>query len=248
MSKEILNEKNCLITGATGTLGQCLAKRFAQDSCNLFLTSRSLDKLHNLKIELESINPTIKIFCEAYDLKNDNDINKLVKKAQQEFEAIDILINNAGIFEVKSILDTTVEDFNSMFNINIRAPFLLSKALCKDMIKKRWGRIINIGSTAAYNGFKHHSLYSASKHAILGFSRSLHEELKNDGVRVFCVSTGPLISKMGKIVAEKSNFNFNSFIEPEEVAEYISFAVSFNKEMISEEIRLHMLKEHVEQH
>ena len=245
MKKNILNKKNCLITGATGTLGLCLAKYFAKNGCNLFLTSRSIDKLQNLKEELESIIPDIKIFYEAGDLENDSDIYKIIKKAQQEFETIDILINNAGMFEVKSLLDTPAEDFNTLFNINVRAPFILSKELCKDMIKKRWGRIINIGSTAAYNGWADTALYCASKHAILGFSRSLYEELKSDGVRVFCISPGTLVSKMGELVEEKFNLIPGTFIDPEEMAESIAFAIAYDKEMISKEIRLDRIQESI---
>jgi len=133
-----------------------------------------------------------------------------------------------------------------MFSINVRATLIFCKELCKDMIKKRWGRIINIGSVGSYNGWADTAIYCASKHAILGFSRSLYEELKNYNVRVFCVSPGTLVSEMGKLVTEKFKLRQDTFIEPDEMAEYIAFSISFNKEMISKEIRLDRIQESIE--
>lgn len=239
MKNRLFQNKNCLITGATGGLGESIAKLLAKQGSNIFLTSRRQKKLQELKKEIDSISDSNKIFCEPCDLSKLNEINKLVRIIRKKCNSIDILINSAGIFLIKPLSESTVEEFDQCFNVNIRAPFLLCKEFSKDMIKKKWGRIINIGSSSSYAGFKNGSIYCASKHSLLGFSRALYNELKEYNIRTFCVSPGSLKTKMGKLSKDQ---NFETFLNPDEVADYILFVISFDKEMMSEEVRLNRIK------
>lgn len=240
MSKyEILENQNCFITGATGGLGRCIAMKMAENKCNLFLTSTSVPKLKDLKKEIESLyGDEIKIYYGHGDLNKINDIKKVISQAREKIHTIDILVNCAGIFVVKSIFASNLDDFDATFNLNIRAPFLFCREFSQDMIKKRWGRIINIGSSSAYAGSRDTSLYCASKHALLGFSRALHDELKKNGIRTFCVSPSGLKTEMGKLIR---NQNYDTFINPKEIADYVAFICSFDGEMISDEIRLNRM-------
>jgi len=230
---QILCGKNCLITGATGGLGKEIAKEFAKNGCNLFLTGRNNDKLNSLKNELE--NDQIKIDFEDADLSDDGEIQKLIEKVKNTFVNIDILVNCAGVFPVKLLSDSTVEDFEKCFGVNVKAAFVLCKEFSQGMISKKWGRIINIASSSAYAGFKNTSIYCSSKHALLGLSRSLHSELKEHNVRTFCVSPGSIKTPMGKSVIGQ---NYETFLNPNEIAELIVRLVSFDNEMISQEIQL----------
>ena len=235
---QILCGKNCLITGATGGLGKEIAKEFAKNGCNLFLTGRNNDKLNSLKNELE--NDQIKIDFEDADLSDDSEIQKLIEKVKNTFVNIDILVNCAGVFPVKLLSDSTVEDFEKCFGVNVKAAFVLCKEFSQGMISKKWGRIINIASSGAYNGRSKTVVYRASKHALLGLSRSLHSELKEYNVRTFCVSPGPIKTSMGHDIIKNENPDerFDSFMNPNEIAEFIVYLVSFDNEMVSEEIRL----------
>ena len=230
---QILCGKNCLITGATGGLGKEIAKEFAKNGCNLFLTGRNNDKLNSLKNELE--NDQIKIDFEDADLSDDGEIQKLIEKVKNTFVNIDILVNCAGVFPVKLLSDSTIEDFEKCFGVNVKAAFVLCKEFSQGMISKKWGRIINIASSSAYAGFKNTSIYCSSKHALLGLSRSLHSELKEHNVRTFCVSPGSIKTPMGKSVIGQ---NYETFLNPNEIAELIVRLVSFDNEMISQEIQL----------
>jgi short-subunit dehydrogenase len=230
---QILCGKNCLITGATGGLGKEIAKEFAKNGCNLFLTGRNNDKLNSLKNELE--NDQIKIDFEDADLSDDGEIQKLVEKVRGVFANIDILVNCAGVFPVKLLSDSTIEDFEKCFGVNVKAAFVLCKEFSQGMISKKWGRIVNIASSSAYAGFKNTSIYCSSKHALLGLSRSLHSELKEHNVRTFCVSPGSIKTPMGKSVIGQ---NYETFLNPNEIAELIVRLVSFDNEMISQEIQL----------
>lgn len=235
----VLNNKNCLITGATGGLGQEIAKRLIHDNCNLFLTGQSRTKLQKLKNDLDSIKTSdSKVsYCEG-DLRKQNHVKKIITKVRRDFNHIDVLINCAGIFHSKPISQSTIQDFDNILGVNIRAPFLLCKEFSKDMISKKWGRIVNIGSSSSYSGFKNGSIYCSSKHALLGLSRSMFNELKEHGVRTYVISPGSIKTKMGKLSKDQ---NYETFLDPSEVAKYVEFVISFDDDLVSEEIRLNRI-------
>jgi short-subunit dehydrogenase len=235
---QTLHSKNCLITGATGGLGKEIAKEFAKNGCNLFLTAQNKEKLNLLKNELELNQNSIKIDFEAVDLSSTHQIQKLVERTKNSFSHIDILVNCAGIFPVKPLSDSMIDDFDKCFDINIKSAFILCKEFSKEMVSKKWGRIVNIGSSSSYNGFKNTSIYCSSKHALLGLSRSLHDELKEHNIRTFCVSPGSTKTSMGKRVIGQ---NYDTFMDPKEIAEFIVYIISFDKEMVSEEIKLNRI-------
>ena len=234
MNWGLLKNKNCFITGATGGIGRELAKILAGKNCNLFLTGRNEKKLNQLKKELETDNE-VKVGYQPGDLTNLEDIKKIIKKTREIFDSIDILINSAGIFISKSIQQSTIEDFENCFNVNIRAAFLFCKEFSQDMTRNKWGRIVNVGSSSSYEGFKNGSIYCASKHSILGLSRALNNELKDNNVRTYCVSPGSTKTDMGRLSNDQ---DFNTFLDPKEVAEFITFLILFDKEMIIDETRL----------
>jgi len=230
-------KKNCLIVGASGGIGNEITKKIAEQNYNLFLIGKNKSKLLKLKKEIKKDDIIVEI--ESVDLTNEKQIDKSIKKIRKTFGKIDILINTSGLFLIKSIDKTTIEEFEESFKINVRAPFIFSKEFSKDMKKSKWGRIVNIGSSSAYNGFKNSTAYCSSKHALLGFSRALFSELKEDNVRVYSISPGSTQTKMGKLSKDQK---FETFLKPKEIAEYVEFVISFDKQLISEEIRLNRMK------
>ncbi len=240
ISSSIIKGKNCFISGATGGLGKSIATELVLNQCNLFLTSTKKTKLKKLKKELSAVNSDIIINYDVCDLRKLNDVKKIIKKFRSTMGNCDILINCAGILPIKSLSKTLVSDYDSCFNVNVKAPFLLSKEFSNDMKKKKWGRIVNIGSSSSYDGFSETSIYSASKHAILGFSRSIQKELKSYGIRTCCISPGSIKTKMGKQIKGQ---NYSTFINPKEIAEAILNLIQFDKEMMIPEIRLDRIEQ-----
>ena len=230
-------KKNCLIIGASGGIGNAITKKLAEQNFNLFLIGKNENKLLKLKKEVE--NEKIDVKIESVDLTNEKQIERSIKKIRKTFGKIDILINTPGSFLIKSIEKTSIEEFDEIFKINVRAPFISSKEFSKDMKKSKWVRIVNIGSSSAYNGFKNSIVYCSSKHALLGFSRALFSELKENNIRVYSISPGSTQTKMGRL---SKNQKFETFLKPEEIAEYVEFVISFDKQLISEEIRLNRMK------
>jgi short-subunit dehydrogenase len=229
-------KKNCVIVGASGGIGNAITKKLAEQNYNLFLIGKNKNKLLKLKKEIEKNN--IKVEIESVDLTNEKQINQSIKKIRKTFEKVDILINTSGIFLIKSIDKTTIENFERSFKINVRAPFIFSKEFSKDMKKSKWGRIVNIGSSSAYNGFKNSTAYCSSKHALLGFSRALFSELKENNIRVYSISPGSTQTEMGKLSKDQK---FETFLKPKEIADYVEFVISFDNQLITEEIRLNRI-------
>jgi short-subunit dehydrogenase len=240
LRNKIFEGKRCIITGATGGLGKQIAKEFAQAGCNLFLTGRSNEKLELLKNELKTENEGIEIFYCSSNLTKIESVTNLIENIREKFSSIDVLINCAGNFPVKSLSESTIEEYDSCMNLNVRAPFVLSKEFSKDMIKNEWGRIVNIASSGAYNGLKNTSIYRSSKHALLGLTRSLTNELKEFNVRTYCFSPGPMKTEMGKEIINKENHNekFETFMQTNEIAEFLIFVISFENNLIAPEIRM----------
>ena len=241
MENSILKSKNCLITGATGGLGKEIAIELAKRGVNLFLTSKKQD-LQKLQLEIKKNNNEIIIEYQCVDLRHDNGVKTLIENVHEKFSSIDILINCAGENHRKPLSESTIEEYDSCMNLNVRVPFVLSKEFSKDMIKNKWGRIVNIASSSAHNGFKNAAVYCTSKHALLGLSRTLFAELKNQNVRTFCVSPGSMKTRMAKedegLLAEH---DYSTFMDPNEVAEFITKIISYDNEMVSQEINLSRL-------
>jgi len=231
----ILKDKVCAITGAGGGIGRALALGFAAKGARLILSSRDA-------IALEST-------CAAVRESGHSDVRAIVSDLSRDADAlslaghvgrssVDILVNNAGVFPTGPFLETGLADLDACLTVNLRAPFALSRAAAPHMVARKWGRIVNIGSSSAYMGVARSSLYCASKHALLGLSRALHAELRDQGVRVFCISPGSVKTRMGKDVQGQ---DFETFIEPEEVARAVLFAVEEHGNLVCDEIRLNRM-------
>ena len=223
-----------LVTGASGGLGSAIARELARLGCKMFLTGRDPVRLDSLRDEL---GPTAGR-C-AVDLADGSAPQLIAEAALEHLGVVDVLVNNAGVFPVGPAENVTPQEFDSCFSVNVRAPFLLSSLLVPRMAARGWGRVVNIGSSSSYAGFANTALYCASKHALLGLSRSLFNEFKGRGVRVFCLSPGSIQTEMGRRVPGQT---FETFIRPEEVARYLSNMIAFDAEMISEEVRLNRME------
>lgn len=231
---DILKNKNCLITGATGALGSELAKQLYAKGCNLYLTGTNCDKLQKLILELVKDNNDKGIFYCKCDFTSLLSVENLIASVDHFLEP-DILINSAGIFSINEIDDIKDLDLERHLNINVKVPYLLCQYFSQGMKKRKWGKIINVGSSSSYTGFKGGSLYCMTKHAILGMSRALHEEFKEYNIQVSCVSPSSMKSEMAKISVDQ---DFNTFLEPKDVAEQIVNVLCMENNMTCKELRL----------
>ena len=177
--------KNVLITGATGGIGQSLVKVFHVNGCNVCATGTNVDKLSFLEKKYETRFKGIQ--C---DLSDDDQIKRLAEESNKYYGSTNILINNAGITKDNLFLRMKDDEWNDVININLNSNFKLTKIIIKDMIKAKWGRIVNISSDAAKIGNPGQSNYVASKSAIEGLTRTIANEVASRGITVNCVAPG----------------------------------------------------------
>ena len=236
MNVNLFKGKSVCISGATGGLGKALARKYANLGCNLLLIGRNFEKLNLLVAELQS--DKIKVVPHQINLSIPEEVVTSAGRIIQTFGGIDILINAAGVFPVKSLRDTSIAEYQAVMSVNVTSSFILAKIFLPYMMSKRWVRIVNVGSSSSYNGNAETGAYCVSKHALLGLSRSLFQELKSENIRVFSISPGSMQTQMGEIDIGQ---DYDTFINPEEVADYIVYCTSFDTQLISEEIRLNRL-------
>ena len=216
--------KVALVTGATKGIGKSICNKLMELDMNLIITARDLESLEKLKIDLHTKGKGEVILVEA-DLTKETDIKHLVEKSMNHYGTVDILINNAGVGLYKRIDQFESSDYNYIFDLNVKAVFLLTKYVVPYMIERKAGHIINISSIAGKNGFKNGSLYSASKHAIQGFNWSLREDVKEYGIKVTAVCPGSVVTGFGgKNMDRISQVEWS--LEPDDVAHAIGFLVT----------------------
>jgi len=177
--------KNVLITGATGGIGSAILDIFYKNGFNIIASGTNEDKLKKLQDKYSE-----RVFTIKCDLSDDSQINHLVSQAQSNCDNIDILINNAGITKDNVFLRMQKDQWDDVINVNLNSNFLLTKLVIKGMIKKRWGRIVNITSVVAKMGNAGQANYVASKSAIEGFSRTLAQEVASRNITINCVAPG----------------------------------------------------------
>jgi len=236
-----LQGKNILITGAYGGLGKSMCEEFLKTGNNVVLVGRDWKKLLNLKDELSLIAmKEQKIGTYVCELSDSESVLSMTSTIKNDFGNIDVVVNAAATFPISSIEDMTTKDFQNCMKVNVESPFVIIREFLPGMKKNQWGRIVNIASSSAYGGSPKTSAYCASKHALLGLSRSLFKELKQDGVRVYCISPGSIQTDMGKEV-EKLGQIYDTFMTSQDVAKYTHHVISYDGHMISEEVRLNRM-------
>jgi len=186
-----LKGKKVLVTGASGGIGKAIALELSLSGAELCLTGRN-------KSELENLQKTIGGNCQIIisDLSNSEGINNLADQAQEIMGQIDILVNNAGITKDNLFMRMSEDDWNEVININLNSIFKLTKQLIKGMIKRRYGRIINITSVIGVAGGAGQSNYSASKAGIIAMSKSLAQEVGSRSVTVNSIAPGFIETNM----------------------------------------------------
>ena len=193
-----LTGKNVLVTGATGGIGSAIAKALAKQGAKLVLSSTKEERLQELAAE---IGGDVKYI--ACNLSDAVAVDALFDKAEELVGQIDILVCNAGITKDNLILRMKDDDFNHVLDVNLKSTFILNRNAIKKMMRRKYGRIINIASVVGVTGNPGQFNYVASKAGMIGMTKSLAQEVATRGITLNCVAPGFIQSPMTDILNDQ---------------------------------------------
>lgn len=201
-----LTGKMALVTGATGGIGGEIAKSLHAQGAVVGISGRNEEKLRSLASELGN---NVHVF--VADLSNSDGIAALVKSAVDEMGQIDILVNNAGLTRDNLSMRMKDDEWDQVIDVNLTAPFKLAKAVQRGMMKRRFGRIINISSVVGVSGNAGQCNYCASKAGMIGWTKAMGQEIASRGITVNCVAPGFIKTAMTDDLTDdqKSKINGN---------------------------------------
>ncbi len=221
-----LKNKKILITGATGGIGNSLVEKFYNLESNVVATGTNEDKLNKLK------NKYPKIITKKFKLNEHDKIEEFINEIDKDLGGLEILVNNAGITLDNLSIRLTEENWKKVLDINLTSTFLMCKFAIKKMLKKKFGKIINITSIVGHTGNLGQANYSASKAGIVAFSKTLAVEYAKKNININCVSPGFIKTEMTDKINEEIKNNLVSKIPSgrlgsgEDVSNSVAFLAS----------------------
>jgi len=221
--------KLAFITGATSGIGKSTAIKLAQNSWNLIISGRREDRLKSLEDELKS-KYNVKCLSLCFDVRDKNTVKQLISELKDEWQNIDLLVNNAGLALGLSTIDNADEnDWEVMIDTNIKGVLNVTSAVLPLMKKRLKGHIINIGSIAGVEVYQNGNVYCATKHAVNALTKAMRIDLVQYNIKVSQVLPGAVETEFSLVRFkgdnEKANSVYNGFLplEPENVADVILY-------------------------
>lgn len=234
-----LDGKVAIITGGAGGIGKETARTFLEEGAKVALVDLDEEALNGVKDELDNADDVLVI---PTDVSKEEDVKNYVEKTKSEFGQIDILFNNAGVTGKRTpLVDIKLEDFDNLMNINARGVFLGLKHVLPEMLEQESGSVINTSSVDGLRGSPELAPYSASKHAVVGLTKSAAIEVADKGIRVNSVHPSPVDTDMmeGLEGEDKSQADFaedipfGRYATPQEVTNVVLFLASDDSEFIT---------------
>lgn len=229
--------KTAIITGAAGGIGSAICQKVAGMKLSLLLVGRREEALLALADELME-QEGIKVLTCAGDLTDTAFVRSLPGRAKETFGGLDVLINCAGMAQHDSFEEVSEDTFDQIMALNVKAPYFLCQASLPFLRQSSCGTIINIASVVAHKGYPMQSVYAASKHALLGLSKSLANEVYAENIRVHVVSPGAVYTPM--IALARPDLKPDTMILPEDVADIVAFYLEHRgAHSVIDEIQVH---------
>ena len=230
-----LSGKVALITGASGGIGSAIARRFAQLGMDLALCGRSEEKLAAIKAETEALGVRTVTF--TGDLTADGTAAACIEAVLAQLGRLDVLVNNAGMALSCPFEQTTAQQFDQIMALNVRAPYFLCQAALPALRQSDHAIILNIASVVGHKGYPLQSAYAASKHALIGMTKSLANEVYEDGIRVHIIAPGAVYTDMVRI--SRPDLSPEGMILAEDIADIALFLLTHRTNAVIDEIEVH---------
>ena len=216
-----LEGRVAVVTGAGRGIGKAISISLARAGCRLVLAARTREQIEAVQKEILSEGGDA--LAVPTDLTADDDIRRLVEKSQGKWNGVDILINNAGWGKRAPVVSGSLTDWDYTFQLNLRAPMALAKALLPNMIAKREGAVINIGSVSGKTGEANGAAYSASKFGLIGFTQSLYEEVREHGIKVAVILPGFVDTPL---IPPNRQLDRSKMIQADDIAQTVIFVLT----------------------
>lgn len=233
--------KTVLITGASGGIGTTTACLFAEKGYNVVINYNNSERQARL-LQKTLTEHGAKSICVGANVSYPSEVNSMIKQAEYAFGGIDVLVNNAGISQIKQIQDITDNDWHEMIATNLTGVFNCARAVVPNMIRNKSGAIINVSSMWGITGASMETHYSAAKAGVIGFTKALAKELGPSGIRVNCVAPGVIETNMNRNITLEAVEQLSEETplgrlgSPIEVAEAIYFLASEQASFITGQV------------
>lgn len=219
---DLLQRKTAIITGASSGIGVGIAKELAKEGANVVLAARSEEKLMEVEKEIKA-EGNGRVLTVQTDVTNKQEIEILVKRAEEAFRHVDLLVNNAGQMLSAAVRSGKVEEWETMIDVNIKGMLFGIHAVLPSMLERSSGHIINIASVSGLEVTKVSTVYSATKFAVRAISTGLEKELARTGVRVTNISPGMVDTTISGVIPSN---NDRKKLETEDIAKAVVYAVT----------------------
>jgi 3-oxoacyl-[acyl-carrier protein] reductase len=219
-----LREQTALVTGAGRGIGRAVSVALAAAGARVYLAARTSGQLESTADRIRRDGGTA--VPVVTDLAREADIDSLFHSIETEAGGLDVLVNNAGVGIYGPVVDYQPSDFDAVMQVNVRAAFLCCRRALRLMVPKKRGYIINISSVVGFKGYPNQAVYTASKHALLGLTKSLAVEAQSDGIRVSAVLPGGVDTQLA--AAARPDLDPEILLRPEDVAHTVMFLLSLS--------------------
>ncbi|HGO1422293.1 TPA: SDR family oxidoreductase [Staphylococcus aureus] len=224
----VLTDKVAVVTGAGSGIGEAIATLLHEEGVKVILAGRNKDKLQNVANQLAQ--DSVKVV--PTDVTKKEEVDELIKIAQQTFGGLDIVINSAGQMLSSKITDYQVDEWDSMIDVNIKGTLYTAQAALPTMLEQSSGHLINIASISGFEVTKSSTIYSATKAAVHTITQGLEKELAKTGVKVTSISPG----MVDTAITAAYNPTDRKKLEPQDIAEAVLYALTQPKRVNVNEI------------
>lgn len=234
MQEKTLAGKVVIVTGAGRGIGRSIALKLAAGGVNISLAARTKADLNAVQSEIEALGGQAAIF--PTDVRREEEIAALIQNTVERFGQLDILVNNAGIGVFGPLVEASAEQWDHVMAVNARGTFLLCRESIPYLKQQDQSFIVNITSVVGVKGYGNQTIYSASKHAVMGMTKALAKEVQHDGIRVHAICPGGVDTDM--VSQARPDLDRSVLIQPEDIANTVLFLVSQQGNAVIDEIHI----------
>jgi NAD(P)-dependent dehydrogenase (short-subunit alcohol dehydrogenase family) len=216
--------QRALITGGSRGIGFHITKKLTENGIDVCIAGRDGTSLREAKGQLLQNPLSAQVHTIQIDLEQPDAPQQLIREAGEKLGGLDLLVNNAGICLNRSLEETSLKEWDRIMHINARAPYFLCQHALPWLRDSSVPTIIQIASVVGHNGYESQSAYAASKHALLGFTKSLAKEVQHEGIRVYTLSPGGVATEM--IGAARPDLDDSALIDPTEISDLVWYILT----------------------